>query len=588
MRPNLNRFVIKFAGESGQGINSVGEILARAIKDSGYYTFSYREYPSLIQGGHASYQLDISNKPLNSSTLKCDILICVSRKSIYEYLPSLNSNGLLIHSLPQLHLDSTLQKVADDNKLTIVYVNAPELATLNGGSTIMANTALLGVLWQVLTLQYATLQKRISQRFGSKPALLETNLKVLEAGYKVNLNLIQADRYNLNALIPANNTDANSAALIISGNHALSLGAIAAGLRAYYAYPMTPSSSILTYLADTYKQTGILVKQAEDEITAAQMSLGSMHMGARSMVATSGGGFDLMTETITLAGMTETPFVCVLAQRSGPATGLPTWTGSDNLEVAIYGGHGDMPRAVLAISDPQSAYTLIQKAFNLAEEYQIPVIVLTDKQIAESLYHVEKLSESLPIERWLVTGEESEKLKPEDRYKVTEFGVSKRWVPGSAKATYLANSDEHDEKGNSIEDAATAKAQMEKRMLKMTSLKDKLEEPEYYGDPNPDILFVGWGSVKNVMQDLISLPSTVRESLRIGYLHYENIFPVKVEKLNELAAHAKEVILIENNYTGQLGKLLAAESSIVFTDKLLKYDGRAFFIDELVEYINKF
>jgi 2-oxoglutarate ferredoxin oxidoreductase subunit alpha len=591
MFQKTSRYVIKFAGESGQGINLAGEILSRALKDSGYYTFSYREYPSLIEGGFASYQIDISTNAINSSLSKCNILVCVSRSAIHEYLPSLGENGLLIHSLPKVQFLPDEQKHIMENGIQVEYVNAEELASLNGGRPVMANTAMMGVLWKVMGLEKSFVESRLKKRFEGKEGVYEVNSKILAAGASLQLEGGSYENLSVTNLLHRGEEYDRpdlTGSLIITGNHALSIGAISAGMRAYFAYPMTPSSTILTYLSQSYKDSGILIKQAEDEITAAQMCLGSMFMGTRAMTATSGGGYDLMTESVTMAGMTETPFLCVLAQRAGTATGLPTWTGADNLNVAVYGGHGDFPRCVISVSDPESANVLVQKAFNIAEQFQIPVILLTDKQVAESLYWVETLPKPIPIRRGLTEENKDRPFSSEDRYKLTPLGVSPRWLPGTSDTTYLANSDEHDQAGNSTEDADMTEQMVDKRMMKLDTIMDSIEKPVLYGSESPDILFVGWGSVKNSVIDLINLPSTATEGLKIGYLHYEYLFPLRTQTLMELAEISKNVVLIENNRTGQLGNMLESECDIKFTDKLLKYDGRQFFLDDLLDYINTY
>ncbi|NMC08837.1 hypothetical protein GYA44_00720 [Candidatus Microgenomates bacterium] len=357
----------------------------------------------------------------------------------------------------------------------------------------------------------------------------------------------------------------------MTGNEALALGAITAGVRAYFAYPMTPATSIFKFIGETSKETGILVKQAENEITAIQMSLGSMYMGTRALTATSGGGFDLMIETISCSGISETPLVVILSQRAGAGTGLPTWSGAGDLTNAVKCGHGEFPKCVLAVSDIHSSYTLIQEAFNIAERYQIPVIVLTEKQISESLYTSDNFPAPIHIERGLSDG----KL----RYNNSDDGISDRWIPSKNKKPYLSSSDEHREDGSSCDESNNAVTMLNKRMKKLRTLEKELPEPKYYGNTKAKEIFVGWGSVKNTMLDLI------QKNKEIGYLHYEYIFPLKTKTLEKLIEeNSKNLILVENNKNGQLGGLIKEEIGYEFKNKILKYDGRALTVEDIIEY----
>lgn len=572
---NIYRKSVKFGGESGQGINSLGEILAKSLKNSGYKIFGYREYPSLIRGGYASYQIDIGNAEINSSSVQCDVLICSSRRSIYQYLPSIRKDGILIHTLSAVTFKPEEQQFLKANNIQVHYVDALALAKDQGGNALTSNMILLGVLAEILGIDLEIVKDIVREEFKSKPKLIEIDIKCLEAGYKLNISESKLDFIKYPDWKQSK---------IITGNHGLALGAITAGVRAYYSYPMTPASSILTYLAETSHESGMLVKQAEDEITSAQMTLGSMHMGTRALTGTSGGGFDLMSETLSLAGIIETPFVCILAQRPGPATGLPTWTSAGDLNLAINAGHGEYPRLVLSVSDFTSAYELIQVAFNYAETFQIPVIVLTEKQIAEGLYNIRSLPHTIPIQRGLVDLNTA-KNQPLTRYAFTQDGISPRWLPGDDLPQYNANGDEHDEIGDVNEESANAKAMFEKRMRKLSKLQSSLPDPVLYGAPDADITFVGWGSVKSVIQDVISILGQDKSDLKINYLHFDYLFPLKFNYLNKVISNSKRIVLVENNYIGQLGELITAKTGFQFKEKLLKYDGRPFFIEDILNFL---
>jgi 2-oxoglutarate ferredoxin oxidoreductase subunit alpha len=575
----IDRLAIKICGESGQGINSIGEVVARALKKSGFYTFGYREYPSLIKGGHASVQIDFADHSVNAPSRLADVLVCFSRVAFHAYLPTIAVGGQVIHMLQMLELSEVEQQMVIDKKIRVVYLPADVISQEVGGRTIMANSVMVGALWQLTGFGIAALEEVVRDEFATKPDYIEPNVNCLKRGYEFNLEGLSV--LEINFLVDEKRK--NDA--LLTGNHLVSLGAVAAGVRAYFAYPMTPSSSILTYMADIYHQTGMLVKQVDDEISVAQMAIGAMFMGTRALVATSGGGFDLMTESVTLSAITETPFVCILAQRPGPATGLPTWTAASDLNLAVYAGHGEFARCVIAISDSRSAYAAIQNAFNLAEKYQLPVVVLTDKQIAESLFQVDDLGDEIEIERNLESGDDLKKLVSGDRFELTETGISPRWLPGQLDATFVANSDEHLTDGTVTEDAETSLAMQSKRLRKLQTLLDDLPEPKLVGPEKAKLTFVGWGSVKNTIEDVATIWNGQHPKKAINFLHYEYVYPVKVEKFKELIRKKQPLVLLENNALGQLGGLLTQQTGHIFVDRLLKFDGRPFFIEDIMEYL---
>jgi 2-oxoglutarate ferredoxin oxidoreductase subunit alpha len=310
-------------------------------------------------------------------------------------------------------------------------------------------------------------------------------------------------------------------------------------------------------------------------------------MGTRALVGTSGGGFDLMTETFSLAGMIETPLVVIDCQRPGPATGMPTWTGQGDLKLAIHAGHGEYGRMVVSGSDPTSCYELIQHTLNYAEEFQVPTVFLTEKVICETQTMVAPFKhKAIPIKRGLVTKEkELEALMPTDRYKITKSGVSLRWLPGASKAGYYANGDEHREDGRLSEDAAPCAAMIDKRMRKMDALEKVLPEPEYFGAKNADIVIVGWGSTKNTVLDAIDILK--EKGKKVGYLHYEYLWPLKTGKVSKLMKSHKNVHILEGNYRGQLANLIENKVHLKFKGRFLKYDGRPFFVEEVMDYIQK-
>ena len=557
-----NRYSIKLGGESGQGINTLGLLLSKSLRQAGYNIFAYREYPSLIKGGVASYQIDFSDKSINSSSVNCNILAILDPDAIHEYVPSIAPNGILIYDDQETIFTDDENKYIESNNIKKIYFNSEEVTKQVGGSPIMANIVLTSFIWKLLNLDRQILVNMVSEQFQSKgEQIVNENIKCLEAGYSSQLF---KEEYAQNIQMNPQKSETR----ILTGNDTMALGAIACGVRAYYGYPMTPATSIFKYLGSTYNETGILIKQAESEITAIQMAMGSMAMGTRAFTATSGGGFDLMQETISCAGISEIPLVIVLAQRIGAGTGVPTWTGTSDIHAAVKSGHGEFPKAVIYASDAKSAYTSIQQAFNIAEIYQIPVIVLTEKQIAESLFTVDTLPQNIQILRGISGGE--------TRYQLTDTGISPRWIPDANSKPYLNTSDEHNTFGQSTENGKEIKEMSDKRMKKLESLTNVLPEPTLHGVLNANTILVGCGSTKNAVLDAIN---TGKE---IAYLHYEYIYPTKVSLLKNLASQNKRIILIENNQTGELGKVVTEASGYEFKEKILKYDGRPFFVEDIL------
>lgn len=589
------------------GLNSVGSIIARTLKRMGFYIHSDREFPSLIMGGHANVQIDFGLRPIHCLSNQADIVVALDRMGLEEYVGTLKPGGILIHGYERHQLLKNLKAEAEKRNLKLLYLPARQISYNFGGNETIATMVLIGLLWKALGFDLIELEAEVKHRYGKNPEYLRLDLLCLNEGYSA---VIPSDPpcpslKPLRAIPPlAPHQSARLGrndkikTILLDGNQALVLGAIHAGVRAYYAYPMSPSSSILTNMANWAKEFGIIVKQGEDEITVAQMALGSMHMGTRALAATSGGGFDLMTETVSLAGMIECPLVIILAQRPGPATGLPTWTAQADLNLAIFSAHGEFPRIVMAASDQTSAFELIQHAFNLAEEFQTPVILLTEKQIAEAQTTVPDFElNKIPITRHLVEGEALKTLKPEDRYKITDSGVSKRWIPGSSPAFYFANSDEHWESGVLTEDGKKASEMIAKRMRKQKSIEEALPEPVIYGEAKgADISFIGWGSSKGVMFDVIqnlrephehNEPHAPPRPLSINYLHFDYLWPLKTSVLNTFFEQNKNVHLIEGNYQGQLGNLIEGKTGLKFKGHLLKWDGRPFFLEDVIKYVHK-
>src|ERR1700733_1616386 len=591
----MPRISVKIVGASGQGLNSIGAIVAKGLKRSGYCVFGYREYPSLIKGGHASYQLDVSNERVRSTETKVNVLVALNHHGLELNMEELKEGGIVLHVTPGWQFPERHQKLIKERSIRVLYFPVDETLTRLGGKAILSNVLLTAFVWSMLDQEVDALKSLVGEKFAKKKALLELNMRCIDEGY----SFADPKKGKLSVALPLPNKEFSSH-LLVTGSEAMGLGAMHAGVRLYAGYPMTPSSPLLSFIADLENKTHMVVKQAEDEITAAQIVSGAMYMGARALPATSGVGFDLMSETVSLNAMIENPTVFVLAQRPGPATGLPTWTAQGDLLQAVNTGHGEFARCVLCVSTSQDAFDLMPIAFNLAEQFQISVIVLTEDQIAEALYTQEPYDlQKAEIQRGkLVTNSEKLKaLKSSDRYDPNaEGGISSRWLPGDDAATYCAQGDEHDASGTVSEAWSNAQRQMEKRMRKFHTLKSTLPQPYlnvtlhgeqggHWIEENDEIelLVIGWGSTLGVMRDVMF--SEELRSHKIAYLHYTYLWPLCTAELQRLAERSKRAVLVELNYQGQLGMLIRMECGLDITDKILKYDGRPFFYDELLSLL---
>ncbi len=588
----MSRFSIKIAGASGQGVISTGEILAKALKRRGHCIYGYREYASLIKGGHHTYQLDVSSTEVRSPERKVDLVIAMNHHGLELNLTELKDGGMMIHDTKVWEFPKEHQSYIAEHNIRIVYLPVEEILAELKAKPILGNVLLSSFVWAAFQGDMQLLKDLVGERFKHKKDVLEQNMQCVEEGFR---RLSQTENASFSLPAPDNSWSDH---LLMIGAQATGLGIVHAGCRLYAGYPMTPASPILSFIAEIQNETGMVIKQAEDEITAAQIVSGAMHMGCRAVTATSGGGYDLMTETVSMNGIIENPSVFILAQRPGPATGLPTWTAQGDLLLAVHSGHGEYARCVLSVSDSQDSFDLMPIAFNIAEKYQISVIVLTEKNITEAIYTQKPYDMTkATMERGnLVTAEAAlAKLKATDRYDVTaKDGISPRWLPGSKAATWNAQADEHSGDGSIDESGENAIMQMEKRMKKLEALKRELPEPELYvvdsgqmtvdsKNLDLDLLLIGWGSTKGTVLDV--LESDEWKGKKVGYLHYTYLWPLKTERFLELAGKAKKVCLVEGNYQGQLGMLIAQECGYLIQDKILQYDGRPFFYDDLRDQV---
>jgi 2-oxoglutarate/2-oxoacid ferredoxin oxidoreductase subunit alpha len=563
-------FNILVGGEAGQGVQSVGMILAKTLAYGDFHVFADQDYESRVRGGHNFFRIRVKDTEVLSFSPDLDILLALNRETIDLHEKELKPGGVIIYDGEQI------KNIPDSNK----YINIPlvKLAEDTAQNKLMANTVAAGAAFGLIGYDFdmlAFILKNEFSRHGEKT--VKDNIMAAWAGY--NLAHERGAGLQIKSLLPR---IGNQHRLLLNGNEALCLGAMAAGCKFVAGYPMTPSSPILEYIADKGRQYGVVMIHVEDEISAMNMAAGAGYTGVRSMVATSGGGFALMVEALALAGMTETPVVAVLGQRPGPATGLPTRTEQGELWFALHAGHGEFPRALLAPATTGEAFHAAVKAFNLAEKYQTPVIILTDHHLASSYTTVDRFDlNKVDIDRGeLLSDEQVKQITDYKRHLVTDSGVSPRALPGQGKALVVTDSDEHDEAGHMIEDAATRAVQVQKRLRKLTGLRREIAGPDFKTSPGAEITLIGWGSTCGAISEAADMLK--KESRPVNTIHLTEIWPFPAETVAAALRASKKNVIIEGNATAQMAGLIRRETGIQVDAAILKFDGRPFSPEEIV------
>jgi 2-oxoglutarate/2-oxoacid ferredoxin oxidoreductase subunit alpha len=565
---NQDILSIKIGGAAGQGIKSAGLMFAKVASRSGFNIFDYTEYPSLIRGGHNMMQIIISKEEVATPIKKVDLLVALNKETLEKYLNDLDEGTGIIFD-ETINTDS-LNFKENVNKFPIPLSKLAEEA---GNKELFLNTVALGSLTALVGANIEILKGLINEEFEKKgEEVVNKNYQAVESGY--NFAKEHFGDKILNFLVK---TDDVSSKIIVNGNDTIAMGAIAAGLQFVSVYPMTPITNMLHILAANQEKFGYIYKQPEDEIAAINMAIGASFAGARSMTASSGGGFCLMTEGYGLAGQTETPLVIIYGMRPGPATGLPTWNEQGDLNFILHAHQGEFPKIILSAGDPKEAFELTMQAFNLADKYQTPVVVIVDKDICENDQTFSQFDFS---EYEISRGKFSPEAQTDYlRYKIEEDGVSKRAIPGNG--TYLiSNSDEHSEAGYSNEEAENRKQQMEKRMRKLTTCaNENMQEPKLYGPEEADLTIISWGSNKG------GILHAMKNFENVNFLYINWISPFPSEKVKEILNKSKRLLDIESNYSGQMADLIRQKTGIEISEKLLSYDGRPIYPETIVEKI---
>lgn len=562
----MQELTVGIGGAAGDGLDKTGDTLAKTVSRLGLYVNAYNSYQSVIRGGHIWLRVRIGERKVYTHGDNLNVLIALNQDSIERHAPEVNSGGAVIYNSDKLKLDTSL---LGDNVLPVGLSVAALTKPFGKVQPVMQNTVAMGALVFLAGLDFETMAGVLRDTFQHKgEAVIDQNVNIARAGY---------DHAKEN-FVPLGFEWAFSRIRrpFVTGNELFALGAVAAGCKFYSAYPMTPASSVLHWMAAHDDRCGVVVKQCEDELAVANLAIGAGHAGVRAMCATSGGGFALMTEAIGQAGMIEAPVVFIEVQRGGPSTGVPTKTEQADLNQVFGASQGDYPRAIIAPIHTTDCYYTAVEAFNLAEKYQLPVTIISDLLVSEHPETIEAgaLTNKVPIDRGELIAEWPESNGKYKRYEFTRSGVSPRALPGTEGTLYVAATDDHDEEGILISDVFTSppmrRKVQEKRMRKLDALLRDLTPPALEGPPDADITLIGWGSTWGVIHEAIE--KLAEEGISANHLHIKYIAPFHAAEVAGILNSCKKTVCVEANYTGQFARHLRAETGFTVDDKILKYD----------------
>jgi len=566
-------FTFRIGAKAGEGAMVTGRMLGRCFTRGGYNVLGYPEYPSLVRGGHNAYHIKISDEIAASPSYSCDVVLALNKDAIYYHKEAINSGGAIIYDK-----DIDISNLNVKQGVKLIALPTKELLEKIGASPLMANALQIGAALAIIDYPIGIFEQVIKDEFSRKgEEVVAKNIAAAREGY----SYVKSQGDPIVSLKPIS----DKKKFFATGNELLALGALKGGMKFYSAYPMTPASSILHYLCEIEREAGIVVKQVEDEITGINEAIGASYAGVRAATGTSGGGFALKTEAVALAGLSETSIVVYLASRPGPSTGLPTWTEQGDLRQALHAGQGEFLRVLIAPGDPKEAFELSAQAFNYAEKYQLPVIVLSDKFLSESVFSFDELPE-VKIER----GKMVEKPKTQvgsrfKRYEFTKDGISPRTLPGTPNGMHVASSYEHDEFGFSTELFSMRKAQVDKRAAKLKKMLKELPLPKVYGGNDAEITLVAWGSMK--LPALEAIEMLKKDGIKANLIHFSIVYPLDGRKVKKMLKAAKHTVLFENNSTGLFRGLLRECCGWKPDFTILKYTGRPVYAEELVREVKK-
>ncbi|MBI1882696.1 MAG: 2-oxoacid:acceptor oxidoreductase subunit alpha [Chlamydiae bacterium] len=565
-----HEITVGIGGAAGDGIASTGDTLSKSFSRAGIDIYVYNSYQSVIRGGHVWLRLRASQEKVSNHGDHLDVVIALNQDTVDQHALEVEPGGGIIFNSDRIKIDEAHLKAG------VKAFPIPVLELLKSfpdKNPIYQNIIDLGALLALTGMDFQVTADLIKETFEKKgEKVIETNINMLKMGYDY-------AKKNFQPLRKALKGDSKKR-MVTTGNELIAIGATAAGCKFYSAYPMTPATSILQWMANRGTQYGVVVKQAEDEISVVNMAIGAGHVGVRSMCGTSGGGFALMTEAVGAAAMTETPVVIVNVMRGGPSTGLPTKTEQGDLNQVLGASQGDFPRAIIAPTHIVDCYNVAVEAHNLAEIYQCPVLILSDLLVSEhhETVYLDDIKFDVPIDRGQVVSKWDESKGRFKRYQFTESGVSPRALPGTEGTLFVAATDEHDEDGVLVSDVFTnpviRKQMMEKRMRKLDEIVKRFPLPKIWGAQDAETTLIGWGASGGVIQEAISL--LAKEGIKVNHLQFKYLYPFPGEAVLKILEKLKTTYIVEANYTGQFARYLRGETGFKPTGQILKYDGEPF------------
>lgn len=534
---------ILVGGAAGQGMKSLSKIISLSLKRHGYHVHTYTNYMSRIRGGHNYFVIQFSTDPIHSHKYELDAILALNQETIEKHKDSLKNNSIILGDQSLNH--EKLLPV--DTKM----MNHPK----------SENMVLLGSFIKAFNLETSLFIDVVNKVFKTNQAINEKSIR---------------NGYDLGQSQYTTSPKSEDQQMLINGNTSIALGAITAGLDVFSAYPMTPATSIMNYLLTKQKDAGFVVEQAEDEIAAIHIALGAAAAGSRGMTASSGGGLSLMVEAIGLTAITETPLVIVNVMRPGPATGMPTKTGQGDLSFLLTASQDELPRMIISLKNPEDAFYQTIRAFDLADKYQMPIILLSDQYLADTSRTIPLLDMDITPNRYLA--EEKDIDEDYKRYKITDTGISPRILPGQYNRAVISDNHEHNEFGGITELPEERTAMHLKRLRKLETLKEDLQEPSFYGSEENEVILVGFGSTEGAIRAFTD------ENPQVSGLVFGDVCPLPIETLDRYKD--KTLINVELNATGQLARLIRMETGIKMTDSILKFDGLQINAEDIKEALD--
>ncbi len=575
----VNDVTLKVGGEAGSGILTVGNMFAKLMQKSGLQVFLTNDYPSLIKGGHNTITVRAAAQRIWALAAGVDILIALDKKTVQEHCKEMHPDGAIIYDSAKLKEEDVKNGRAD---VRLVGVPLSKMATEAGGE-IFFNQAAMGAMLALLGMDLAKYDRMIEKTFGRKgEQVVSQNKKVVRAG----ADFLRAN-YPAQFGVRIEPVESDSRTMLLNGNDAVCAGALAAGVQLVAEYPMSPSSSVLHWMAAHAVKYNIVVKHTEDEIAAMNWLCGAGFAGVRCMTATSGGGFSLMAEALGNAGMAEIPCVVIEDQRCGPSTGLPTYTEQADLRFALHASQGEFPRIVACPGDPQEAFWTAVDVFNMADLVQTPAIILMDKYLAESAMTIPSLkAEQVRIDRGLLqTDAQMADAVGFRRHALSASGISPRCLPGQKNGIHVCSSYEHDETGFTSEEAHMRVSQIDKRARKMKAISPLLYQPAFFGAQDSDSLLISWGSTKGVVME--ALKQLEKEGKGVRFMHIRYASPFAADTISSAIKRAKKCLIIEGNSEGQMRDLIREKTGLLIPQFYGRYDGRPFEAEEVAAVVRE-